>query len=93
MVDDTDPDSIGPAMADATAAVGAGHPVPLLIGAAVPRHWVLLLAAEPAGPGDDELTFYNPAGTVAKLGAGEVRGGRMTPLGYPHLQAVVLPAG
>jgi hypothetical protein len=43
--------------------------------------------------GDDQLTFYNPAGTVARLAAPEVRGGRLGPLGFPHLQAVVLPAG
>jgi len=35
--------------------------------------------------GDDQLTFYNPAGTVARLAAPEVRGGRLGPLGFPHL--------
>jgi hypothetical protein len=87
MVDDTDRRSIDRALADAAAAVRAGHPVPFLIGAIVPRHWVLLLAD------GDELTFYNPApGSVVRIGAGALRDGRADPLGYPHVQAVVLPA-
>jgi hypothetical protein len=90
MVDDADPDSVGPAVEDAVAAVRDGHPVPLLIGALVPRHWVLLIGAADG----DRLTFYNPAaGAVARLAAADVRGGRMEPLGFPHLQAVVVPAG
>jgi len=86
MVDDTDQRSIDRALADAAAAVRAGHPVPFLIGRFVPRHWVLLLAD------GDELTFYNPAGSVVRIGAGELRAGRADPLGFPHVQAVVLPA-
>jgi hypothetical protein len=89
MVDDTDPAGVGRAVEDAAASAGAGHPVPVLIGATVPRHWVLLLAA--AG---FDLTFYNPApGSVVRLAAGELRAGRADPLGFPHVQAVVLPAG
>jgi hypothetical protein len=88
MVDDTDRRSIERAVADARAAVRAGHPVAVLIGAVVPRHWVLLLRD------GDELTFYNPApGSVVRIGAGELLAGRADPLGFPHVQAVVLPTG
>jgi hypothetical protein len=87
MVDDSNRHSVDRAVADARAAARAGHPVPFLIGAVVPRHWVLLLAE------GDELTFYNPApGAVVRIGAGELLVGRADPLGFPHVQAVVLPA-
>lgn len=86
MVDDTDPASVGTALSAALAAVAAGHPVPVLVGARIPRHWVLLLARDPGG----ELVFYNPAGgTVVRLDPAEIGTGPLAGLGYPHLQAVV----
>lgn len=91
MVDDTSRGSIERAVTDARAAARAGHPIPFLIGAIVPRHWVLLLAGD-GSPARDELTFYNPApGAVVQIGAGELLAGRADPLGFPHVQAVVLP--
>jgi len=90
LVDDTDPASVRSALDRAGAAVAAGHPVPVLVGARVPRHWVLLLSADPAG---GALVFYNPTGRTVRLAESEIAAGRLAGLSWPHLQAVVVPRG
>jgi hypothetical protein len=86
VIDDTDPDSRRPAIREAVAAVAAGYPVPVLVGGAVPRHWVLLIDA-----GNDRLSFYNPSGRVVRLRTADVLDGKISGLGFDHLQGVVLP--
>jgi hypothetical protein len=88
LVDDTDPDRVRAALDQAAVAVAAGLPVPVLVGAQVPRHWGLLLARDPDG---GQLRCYNPAGRVVRVDPGEIGTGRLEGLGFPHLQAVVVP--
>ncbi|BBY26636.1 hypothetical protein [Mycolicibacterium sediminis] len=73
-------------LADVLAAVGAGRPVAMLVGTVVPRHWVLIVAA------DARLRCYEPSsGRLRDLGPADVRAGRLTGVGYPRPFAFVLP--
>lgn len=72
------------------AAVAAGWPVPLYVGSGtMPRH--VLLALE-AGPGEtDPLVVYDPAvGRRRRLGAAELRSGRLS-VGWPVPWFAVIP--
>jgi hypothetical protein len=74
-------------LADVTAAVDTGWPVALLIGAVIPRHWVLLVEH----PDPSTLRAYNPAsGRILDVRIGDIRGQTLR-LGFPHAFAVVLP--
>ncbi|WP_306215972.1 hypothetical protein [Actinoplanes sp. RD1] len=67
----------------AVVAAERGYPVPLLIGDAVPRHYVLLLGRD---------TFYEPTrGAVVVLGDRELRRRDFGALGWPRLLGVALP--
>lgn len=79
----------GRALAEARAAVTAGWPVAMLIGSAIPRHWVLL--TEPAGP--EAMRCYEPSsGRLVTVAADAIAAGRLTGLGFPRAFAFVLPA-
>jgi hypothetical protein len=68
-------------------AVDHGYPVPLLIGDAIPRHYVLLVHRDAAG-----ALFYEPSqGEVLRIGTQALRRRDFSPLGYPHLEGVILP--
>ncbi|MBX7430956.1 hypothetical protein JDV09_02340 [Mycobacterium sp. Y57] len=74
-------------MADVQSAVRAGWPVAMLIGAVVPRHWVLIVKAT-----GDALHCYEPSsGEVRVVDVADVRNARLTPLGYRRPFAFVLP--
>lgn len=74
-------------LADVVAAAGAGRPVAMLIGAPIPRHWVLIVDADA-----DALTCYEPSsGELRSVDVAAVRGSRLTGLGYPRPLAFVLP--
>lgn len=74
-------------LADVQCAVEAGRPVAMLIGASVPRHWVLIVEA-----GEFRWQCYEPSsGEVRSVGVGAVRRSRLTALGYPRPFAFVLP--
>ena len=74
-------------LADVTAALGAGWPVAMLIGAAIPRHWVLL--TEVAGP---VMRCYEPSsGRLHPVTADDIRKARLAGLGFPRPFAFVLP--
>lgn len=88
LVDDTDPASVVAGLDRAGAAVAAGHPVPVLVGARLPRHWVLLTGRQPAG---GVLVFFNPVGRTVRLAETELAAGGRAGLSWPHLQAVVVP--
>ena len=78
----------GRGLDDVHAAVGAGRPVAMLIGAAIPRHWVLL--TELRGP---EFRCYEPSsGRLVGVKPEDIRTGRLTGLGFPRPFAFVLPA-
>lgn len=85
-VDDTSAGSVGTALDAAVGAVDAGHTVPVLIGDGYPKHYVLLIGHE-----GGELVFYNPSGEVTRVSEADFRDGRMSALGYRHVQAVVTP--
>jgi hypothetical protein len=77
----------GDALADVERAVGAGWPVGMLIGNAIPRHWVLLVDCD--GAAYD--CFEPSSGEVRRVPATAVRGARLGVLGFPRAFAFVLP--
>ena len=75
------------ALTQACAAVGDGWPVAMLIGAAIPRHWVLL--TELSGP---SLRCYQPSsGQSVEIVIDDIRAARLESLGFPKPFAFVLP--
>jgi hypothetical protein len=74
-------------MADVVTAAGGGRPVAMLIGAPIPRHWVLIVDATA-----DVLTCYEPSsGELRPVAVAAVRESRLTGLGYPRPLAFALP--
>lgn len=88
LVDDSDVADVAAAVAAAGVALAAGRPVPLLVGATVPRHYVLALARHGGG-----WRVYEPtSGQVRVLDPALVQTHHLTPvLGYARLHAVLLP--
>lgn len=79
----------GRALADVVDAVGSGWPVAMLIGSAIPRHWVLLTESR-----GDGLRCYEPSsGRLVGVRVGDIRAARLSALGFPRPFAFVLPAG
>lgn len=77
------------ALPQVCAALAAGWPVAMLIGSAIPRHWVLLTEI-----GGAALRCYEPSsGQLVSVSVDDVRTGRLGPLGFPRPFAFVLPAG
>lgn len=75
------------ALTDVLAAVRAGHPVAMLIGHVIPRHWVLIVAAA-----DDRLRCFDPAsGNHREVTVAAVRHAQITGLGFDRPFAFVLP--
>lgn len=75
-------------LAGVLAAVGAGAPVAMLIGGALPRHWVLIVAVR-----GSELQCYEPSsGEVRRVDLAAVRRARITGLGYRRTWAFVVPS-
>jgi hypothetical protein len=69
------------------AAVAEGHPVAMLVGNVIPRHWVLIV--EVSG---QRLHCYEPSsGVVRESSVDAVRAGRLTGLGFGRAFAFVLP--
>jgi hypothetical protein len=89
LVDDASAADVDDALEQAGAAIAAGRPVPLLVGALVPRHYVLALGVQ----GDGRWRVYEPtSGEVRALDLRLVRERRLAPvLGFDRLQAVLLP--
>lgn len=76
-------------LADVAEALGGGRPVPMLVGNAVPRHWVLLLSVT-----DGVFECYEPSsGEVRAVPVADVRHARLTNVGFPRPFAFVLPSG
>jgi hypothetical protein len=76
-------------LVDVCGAVADGWPVPMLIGGAIPRHWVLL--TEVRQP--DALRCYEPsAGRLLTIDVSDIRAGTLTGLGFPRPFAFVVPA-
>jgi hypothetical protein len=90
LIDDMSTADVDDAIAQVRAALAAGRPVPILVGALVPRHYVLALGVQ----GDGRWRVYEPtSGEVRALDLRLVRERRLAPvLGFDRLQAVLLPA-
>ena len=75
------------ALTQACDAVADGWPVAMLIGAAIPRHWVLL--TELSGP---SLRCYEPSsGRSVEIAVDDIAAARLQSLGFPKPFAFVLP--
>ncbi|MBO0878638.1 MAG: hypothetical protein J2P19_35210 [Pseudonocardia sp.] len=88
LVDADSADDIAAAVAEVDAALDLGDPVPLLVGAGVPRHYGLALGRDAGG-----WRVYDPGvAEVRVVPAETVREGKLAPLlGFDRLQAVLLP--
>jgi hypothetical protein len=88
LVDADSADDIGAAVAEVDAVLDLGDPVPLLVGAGVPRHYGLALGRDTSG-----WRVYDPgAAEVRVVPAETVREGKLASLlGFDRLQAVLLP--
>ncbi|WP_433275238.1 hypothetical protein ACQPZA_28515 [Pseudonocardia xinjiangensis] len=89
LVDDRSRADLTAALDEATAALAAGRPVPMLVGSLVPRHYVLALGVLDA----DSWRVYEPgSGRVRALDLRLVRQRRTAPvLGFHRLHALLLP--
>jgi hypothetical protein len=89
LVDDTCAADVTGVESEIAAALEAGRPVPLLVGAALPRHYVLALAPHPGGG----WRVYEPGGGVVRvLDPALVAARRLGPvLGWDRLHAVLRP--
>ena len=77
----------GGSLSDVTVAVGARWPVAMLIGATIPRHWVLLTESDGA-----VVRCYEPSsGRLVAVTVDDIRAGRLGALGFPRPFAFVLP--
>jgi hypothetical protein len=89
LVDATDPADMDRVLAGVSAALMAGYQVPLLVGSAVPRHWVLAMRAE---DGQAWLVYEPSSGQVQRVELAAIRERRLAPLlWFDDLQAVLLP--
>jgi hypothetical protein len=74
-------------LADVLAALDAGYPVAMLVGNAIPRHWVLIV-----GRTGEILRCYEPSsGDTREVDLHSVRCARLTGLGFPRAFAFVVP--
>ena len=74
-------------LSDVRQAVEGGWPVAMLIGRAIPRHWVLIVDSTWI-----QWQCYEPSsGEVRSVEVDAVRRSRLTGLGYPRPFAFVLP--
>lgn len=82
------PAAVRDPLADVCAAVADGWPVAMLIGSAIPRHWVLLTQVD-----GETVRCYEPgAGGLVAVTVPDIRRSRLRPLGFPRPFAFVLPA-
>lgn len=77
----------GDALVDVRRAVPAGWPVAMLIGNAIPRHWVLVVGCDEAG-----FDCFEPSsGEVRRVPVEAVARSRLRVLGFPRAFAFALP--
>lgn len=88
LVDDSNPADVYAVIDEVGAALDRGDPVPLLIGTAIPRHYVMATGRDECGwrvfePSSGEVRIVEPAAITEH---------RLAPrLGFDHLHAVLLP--
>ena len=91
VVDDTDQRGISATMRDVVGAVDGGHPVPLVVGDGIPRHYVLVVGHS----GDDMLVYEPGGGATVRVPEADFMNGKLGDGGggWPNVQAVVTPTG
>jgi hypothetical protein len=88
LVDDTDQRRISSVLREVVTAADRGHPVPVLVGGAVPRHYVLVVGHS----GGDVLIYEPTGGQTIRVGEPDFLDGNLaSTAGFDHVQAVVLP--
>ena len=76
------------AVRDAVTAVDSAHPVPVLIGDWIPRHYVLLI-----GRDGGDLLFYEPThAKVTRVSDEDFLKSNVDALGFQHVYAVITPS-
>ena len=88
LVDDTDHREISATMREVLTAADRGHPVPMLVGGPLPRHYVLVV-----GHSAGDVLLYEPTGgdTVLVAERDFLNGSLRESAGFDHVQAVVTP--
>lgn len=88
LVDDTNHREISATMREVVTAADRGHPVPMLVGGPVPRHYVLVV-----GHSGGDVLIYEPTGgaTVRVAERDFLDGNLRDSAGFDHVQAVVVP--
>lgn len=75
-------------LADVCAGLDAGYPVAMLVGSAIPRHWVLLTELD-----GSVVRCYEPsAGRLVAVPLEGIRDSRLRGVGFPRAFAFVLPS-
>jgi hypothetical protein len=88
LVDDTDHREISSTMREVVTAADQGHPVPVLVGGGVPRHYILVVGRS----GGDVLIYEPTSGNTVRVPERDFLGGNLSgSAGFDHVQAVVLP--
>jgi hypothetical protein len=88
LVDDTNHREISATMREVVTAADRGHPVPVLVGGPVPRHYILVV-----GHSGGDVLIYEPTGgdTVRVAEPDFLTGNLRGTAGFAHVQAVVVP--
>ena len=77
----------GDGLSEVCDAVAAGWPVAMLIGAVIPRHWVLLTEIE-----GQVFRCYEPSsGDLVDIPIDDIRRGRLSRLGFPRTFGFAVP--
>ena len=89
LVDDRNAADLAAVVEAANAALAVGRPVPLLVGAVIPRHYCLALSAS----GDSWHVYEPTSGEVRVVPLEQVRRSTLADLlGFDRLSAVLLPS-
>jgi hypothetical protein len=87
VVQDWVPGAADTVLREALLAVARGHPVPVLIGDLIPRHYVLLVGRTRAG-----ALFYEPSrGSIVLVPNDDLRDRDFSALGFAQLKGAVVP--
>jgi hypothetical protein len=88
LVDDTNQRDISAAMREVVTSADRGHPVPVLVGGQVPRHYVLVVGHS----GGDVLIYEPTGGDTVRIAERDFLDGNLKgTAGFAHVQAVVVP--
>jgi hypothetical protein len=88
LVDDTNSREISSTMREVVTSADQGHPVPVLVGGAIPQHYVLVVGHS----GGDVLIYEPTSGETVRVAERDFLNGHLAgTAGFDHVQAVVVP--